>query len=352
MSKTHEVLVVCRKRKATHKFPFEAVKVLKPIPLLERICFGILRRLGWKSNYSFSLSRQLNQLIETFSPDLIHAHFGGAGLTVSDNIANPEVPLLVHFHGVDASAALRNRTYRNRLRRLFNKANTYPLLVSKYMRSRFQDLDLNTQNSHILYYGINVSRFKRTQRLPKQPFIFLQVSSFREKKGHIYTIQAFYRLRQQLPTVPVRLVFLGDGDTLSACKSLADSLGLSDCIEFRGFQDTAAIFNALDTAHCFVHHSITAENGNQEGIPNAIMEAMAMELPIISTYHAGIPELVEDGKHGYLVEEKDVDAYAAKMQDILVWDYLPENQLKIEQQFEQEKHAKKLSEIYTEVAQI
>ena len=84
----------------------------------------------------------------------------------------------------------------------------------------------------------------------------------------------------------------------------------------------------------------------KEGIPNAIMEAMAMELPVISTWHAGIPELVEDGVNGYLIEERNVEAYAKRMLDILHWKRIPANRFKIIEKFSIESHYKELTNIY------
>ncbi|MEL6592627.1 MAG: glycosyltransferase, partial [Bacteroidota bacterium] len=108
----------------------------------------------------------------------------------------------------------------------------------------------------------------------------------------------------------------------------------------------------LASAECFVHHSVTATNGDTEGIPNAIMEAMAMEVPVIATIHAGIPELVEDGVNGYLIKEKDVKAYTKAMHDILVWPRKPENREKVLSAFERKQHARSLAQIYQQAVQI
>jgi len=104
----------------------------------------------------------------------------------------------------------------------------------------------------------------------------------------------------------------------------------------------------MERAHYFVHHSITTEAGDTEGIPNAIMEAMAMELPVLATCHAGIPELVEDGIHGYLIPERDIDQYARRIADILQWGYQPKNRQKVQAQFELERHKEELIRYYQE----
>ena len=76
------------------------------------------------------------------------------------------------------------------------------------------------------------------------------------------------------------------------------------------------------------------------------MEAMALELPVITTWHSGIPELVEDGLNGFLIEEKDVDTYAEKMEEILSWGLIPENREVILKTFSLDVHMNKLLNLY------
>jgi len=76
---------------------------------------------------------------------------------------------------------------------------------------------------------------------------------------------------------------------------------------------------------------------------------MTMELPVLSTWHSGIPELVEDGVHGYLVKEKDIDEYALRMEKVMDWPYLPQSREKIERQFSLDAHTNGLLAIYEDV---
>ena len=102
----------------------------------------------------------------------------------------------------------------------------------------------------------------------------------------------------------------------------------------------------MKQADVFVHHSITSSNGDQEGIPTALMEAMAMELPVISTIHSGIPELVQNGVNGYLVQEKDINTYAKKMSEALKLGKLLKNREIINADFELTKHNEQLVQLY------
>jgi glycosyltransferase involved in cell wall biosynthesis len=144
---------------------------------------------------------------------------------------------------------------------------------------------------------------------------FLQVANFVEKKGHFYTLRAFRRLREVYPRV--RLVLGGDGPLRLRAQLLVRQLGLEDSVQFLGTVDENSVRRLMAEADVFVQHSVTAANGDEEGVPTVVMEAMASGLPVVSTLHAGIPELVQDGVTGYLVEERDVEKYFERLVDVL-----------------------------------
>jgi len=200
---------------------------------------------------------------------------------------------------------------------------------------------------HILYYGTDVSQFERKKtNHPKQPFTFVQISSFAEKKGHQTTLRAYRKFLDSDPPMETQLIFGGGGEGMDKIKNLTIDLKLENHVQFKGWVNIAAARDLLEIAHAFLHHSIVASNGDMEGIPNAIMEAMAMKLPVISTIHSGIPELVEDGVNGYLVEENDIRHYAQRMKDILSWEHLNENRQKVLDKFEKENHGQELIKFY------
>ena len=94
-------------------------------------------------------------------------------------------------------------------------------------------------------------------------------------------------------------------------------MGLQDKVEFLGWQKQEKVVALLKTAHILLAPSVTASDGDQEGIPVIIMEAMAIGVPVVSTYHSGIPELVVDGKSGFLAKERDSEGLAVKMKAII-----------------------------------
>lgn len=111
------------------------------------------------------------------------------------------------------------------------------------------------------------------------------------------------------------------------------------------------VVTLMREADVFLHHSVTAENGDQEGIPTVIMEAMASGLTVVSTYHAGIPELIKDKETGYLVMEKDVDGYVKQLENVMYSDNtIRDNALKhIRENFNIDVQNKELIKIYQHI---
>ena len=132
------------------------------------------------------------------------------------------------------------------------------------------------------------------------------------KKGQRITLEAFARASRAVPGL--RLEFIGDGPDLESCRAFATGNDLSDRVVFHGSTGPDFVADRMRAADIFALHSVTAPDGDEEGLPVAVREAMACGLPILSTRHAGIPEAVIDGEHGFLVNERDT----ATMTDRLV----------------------------------
>ncbi|MBK8702972.1 MAG: glycosyltransferase [Saprospiraceae bacterium] len=352
LDKIQEVEVLCINRLNPERFPFDDLRQLRYPQFPGK---GILRLELEKRDLSLIsyrnriFSNDINQAVRDFQPDIIHCHFGYEAARFLENFTRTDIPVFISFHGNDASERLRSNVYCRRLKPLLARPNVYAIFVSKFLHSNFIK-KIAAPRYFILYYGINLSQFERKKPAPPpQPFTFLQVSSFREKKGHVYTVRAFKKMLDAHPDAHCKLILAGDGPLLNEIKQLCQSLGIAHLVEFPGFVSSAQARDLMEEAHAFLHHSITAANGDTEGMPNAIMEAMAMELPVISTYHSGIPELVEDGVNGFLVQEKDVEPYADRLSAIMTWPLQPTNREKIMTICEIGGHARQLSQIYQTV---
>lgn len=350
LSKNNQVLVACLELQNTEKFHFGNTK------LLEYKRNWLYKRI-WDRLYLYNLSmnyenrlfqKQLNELIRSFQPDIIHCHFGPEGLRITDNLRGLKIPVIVNLHGYDASSFIKESPiYAYRLKSLFQKANVFPTTTSNSLINHLKDQGIESENSLPVYSGIDPNFFQRSNLSTQSTsFTFLQVSGFREKKGHIFTIKAFKKLLDLHPKNSFKLVFVGGGEKEAAAKMLCKSLGIATRVFFEGWASPQKVKSYLELANCFIHPSVTPPNGDMESTTIAIMEAMSMELPILSTYHSGIPELVENGKHGILVEEKNIDQYVLAMQSIIDWGLQPQNRQHIIDNFSQAKRLQKLLKFY------
>jgi colanic acid/amylovoran biosynthesis glycosyltransferase len=191
----------------------------------------------------------------------------------------------------------------------------------------------------------NLFKFKRRIYTEKGKIKLISVARLTEKKGLKYSILALGNLIQQHKNVEYNIV--GDGPLKKDLTDLVNKLNLNDNVRLLGQKSQTEVRELLDQSHILIAPSVTAKDGDQEGIPVAIMEAMAMGLPVISTLHSGIPELIENNVSGFLVPERDEIALGNAMLHLLNnphnWGLYGKNGRKrIEEEYEVNKLNKKL----------
>ena len=357
ISESHEVLYLATEvTKRSQNFQVEKIEFHYPL-----ITKKIRDRLEMHQIYltfrNAQFKRKLVDAIAKFNPDIIHLNFGYEALKFLDNYKLKDTtPVIIHFRGYDASQLLKNRSYVARLKNILSKPNVFSIAVCKHLIENLYKEKIEFKNTpKVLYSNTDTTFFKRSKSIKlDHNFRLIQISSFREKKGHSFTIQALrnYIDKTGDHKITLQLVGLPAGPQYEKSVFLSQQLNLQNNIEFLGQKSQIEIRELLENAHCAVLHSITPENGDQEGIPNAIMEAMSMELPIISTYHAGIPELLSPETFSIMVDERDVEAYSeaiAKIKDD--WSLSLLNRKRIEQRFSKEQFILSLNQIYTNLIQ-
>jgi glycosyltransferase involved in cell wall biosynthesis len=219
------------------------------------------------------------------------------------------VPLVVHFHGYDASRHEILERFAAGYQRMFRRCAAV-VVVSRLMQEQLVRLGAPPQNVRLNPYGVDLERFTPTDAAANPP-LFVAVGRFVEKKAPQLTLLAFRRVLEACPDA--RLAMLGDGVLLDACRDIVRALGLSDAVDLAGRQPHERVAECLAGARAFVQHSVTPDSGDCEGMPNAVLEAGACALPVVSTRHAGIPDAVVEGETGFLVEERDVEGMAQHM---------------------------------------
>ncbi len=251
--------------------------------------------------------------------DLAFAHFGPNGLRANwyrqAGLING--PVVTVFHGFDLSTALTSHNEQI-YKALFATGDLF-LPISNHWREKLISLGCPEEITSIHHVGIDCEQFSFQSRSRKngESTIFISVARLVEKKGLEYAIKAFSRLRfssQENFNFQYRII--GDGPLLESLQQLVTDENLGEYVLFLGSKTSEEVAFELGCAHIFLAPSVTASDGDMEGIPTVLMEAMATGLPVISTYHSGIPELVEDGVSGVLVKERDIPGLATAIEHL------------------------------------
>ncbi len=277
------------------------------------IARGIGRRAvsGPRQLYAFALTLQAMP-----APDLVLCHFGVNGdLTVRLRAAlQADWPVATFFHGFDISKVLEEYSP-NVYKRLFNEGELF-LPACEFFSRRLFSLGAPVTKTIVQRMGVRPqpASVQRDKRAASSAFTFVIVGRMVEKKGYKFALRALANCRKQAPHKILRIICIGEGPLMPMLKSCAAKLSIEEFVEFRGSQTREVVMRTLlEDANAFLLPSVTAANGDMEASPVAISEAMSLGLPVISTYHSGIPELVIDGETGLLAVERDVASLSAAM---------------------------------------
>ena len=244
-----------------------------------------------------------------FKTDAVLAEYGDCGVQVMVATKRASVPLVVHFHGYDASRLSVLEAHRETYPQMFRVASAV-IAVSHAMRLKLIELGAPPDKVHYNPYGVDCEEFGGAQP-GRTPPLFLTVGRFTEKKAPKTTLRAFAKTVRAVPNARLRMV--GEGPLLEECQKLVSDLGISDYVAFLGGLNHTAVQSEMKKARCCVQHSIVAPSGDREGTPVSILEAGATGLPVIATRHAGITDVVVEGQTGFLVDEGDEDGMAKFM---------------------------------------
>jgi colanic acid/amylovoran biosynthesis glycosyltransferase len=290
--------------------------------------------------------------------DILHAHFGPNGLLAlalrQISAVNPSAKLLTTFYGYDVHRYPRNhgpRVYQP----LFGQADAI-LTLSQTMSRDLAALGCSESKLTVHHIGTDTAKFAFSARQSPTDGVCRLVSVARlvEKKGLDFAVKAV--AEAAATGLKLHYDIVGDGDGRASLESLIRSLGLGDTVHLLGWKTQTEVADILGRAHVLLAPSVTAASGDQEGTPVALMEAMAMGLPVISTHHSGIPEMIRDGDNGYLVPERDPTALADRIIHLArhpeEWDRLGRaGRGVVEREFDTNRLNDRLVEIYQQCIQ-
>ena len=261
--------------------------------------------------------------------DIIHCHFGPNGIKamILRELGAIKGKLVVTFHGYDISMNIQKRGP-DIYNALWQKGDCF-LTVSECMRNDIIKLGCPASKALVHRMGVALdtatgdNRPIQTRQLaPKKHVSLLSVCRLVPKKGIRYAIEALAAVRKARPDLKFQYKIIGDGPCRQALEQQVREHALEDRVTFLGFKDRSEVAEIMQISDILIAPSVTAENGDKEGIPVVLMEAMSIEIPVLSTFHSGIPELVEDGISGFLAEEKDVHSLSKKLEILIENDTL------------------------------
>jgi colanic acid/amylovoran biosynthesis glycosyltransferase len=244
--------------------------------------------------------------------DIIHGQFGTYGLLALKlaEVGAVEGALVTSFRGYDATKDLVAK--RNKYRELFRAGRLF-LPVSSSLARRLIDAGCDASVIQVLHSGVDCAKFRYRDAVysGEEPLRLVTIGRLVDKKGVRYGVEAVAQVLASGRAVSYSVV--GDGPLADELRSRIEALGIAGHVRLMGWKSHREILDIMAASHVLLAPSITADDGDEEGIPNVIKEAMAIGLPVISTWHAGIPELVTDGKSGFLVPERDASALAQRI---------------------------------------
>ena len=300
------VKVVCRSSGVAHLSRYPHIRV--PRSFFNRLIQKALRifRLAFMIPCK-RLDAAIEDLHQKYRVDLAIAHFGPAGIELNFVTQRLGIPTICIFHGFDSSSLLRNASYTRQLQNL--KGCVLFFASASLELNMAKRISLANLRCKVVHLGLDLTFVQKVgtgatnTRIVNEEFILCQAANFVEKKGQKVLIDAFARVAHRFPAMRLRLI--GDGPLRSTAESLAAMYGLRDRIEFTGYLNDSMVLERIAQSDLFLHPSMRDSSGNEESIPTVIMEAMALGIPVISTNHGGIPELVLHQDCGLLVQEND-----------------------------------------------
>ncbi|MEM6516493.1 MAG: glycosyltransferase [Bacteroidota bacterium] len=237
--------------------------------------------------------------------DVVLAEYGTAGSFIAPICVELSIPFIVHFHGIDASSYDLLEKFKEGYQFMFNYAQKI-IVVSRAMKRALVEVGCSPDKIVINTYGPHPDYIKISANYDSNYLI--SVGRHTYKKAPYLTILAFKKVLNVYPNLKLKMI--GNGELFHVCKNLVNSLALEDNIVLLGGLSRIDIIKHMESAFLFVQHSLVAHNGDSEGTPVGIIEAMAAGLPVVSTYHAGIPDVVVENETGYLSNENDIDTMA------------------------------------------
>ena len=287
----YAVEVFAKRRLNQQHFPFEPV------------------HLAGRLYHATRISPQFDRLFATGRYDLVHAHFGTAGIFALRYAQKFGLPLVVTFHGFDVPLLSSPRRFLPQrwgyawLGPRMLRQMTLGLCASTELKELLQEMGVPESRLRVHRLGIDLERFTPPpHRDDAGGRRVIMIGRMVPKKGFGYGIRAFAAQARAHPQA--RLSLVGDGELEPSLRALVASLGIERQVEFAGVLPAEEVSARLQSSDVLLAPSVVAKGGDRESGVIVIKEASACGVVPVGTVHGGIPEIIEDGVTGYLASTR------------------------------------------------
>jgi len=295
-------------------------------PLVELYSWNIWSR-GWrwlgqriwqdKSELRYDLPRT-SKALRQHDVRVLHAHFGYTGSQVLPVKEKTGLPLVTTFYGEDISALARLDRWQRAYSELFNRGDFF-LVEGPHMQKQLLNIGCPPGRAGIQRIALKLDRYPFRQRLPKGKtgtIRLLFCGSFREKKGLVHALDAARIAHERFPKL--EFYVLGDGELRLQVEQRIERYQMASYTHLLGFQSHQRMIEEMTAADIFISPSVTAANGDSEGgAPTTILEAQSCGVPVLSTDHADIPNVVMPGQSALLAPEGDTETLGKNLCTLL-----------------------------------
>jgi colanic acid/amylovoran biosynthesis glycosyltransferase len=346
--------IVCRSIHNLEAFPLPNIHCLKRDSLPWYLWSKAAWAIGFKRYNGYTAS-----VLDRVQPHILHSHFGNSGWMNARLAADRGLPHVVTFYGQDVSMLpKKDPAWKGRYRELFASPKTTFLCEGSHMIRELVALGCPPEKACLHRLGVELDsiRFEHRHWKRGEPLRVLIAGSFREKKGIPYALEALGRMQK---TLPMEITVIGDAGSQEEKQRILGVIGqygMESKVRMLGFKPHAVFFEEAYRHHLFLSPSVTAASGDTEGgAPVSLIEMVATGIPVVSSLHCDIPEVVLQGVTGWLAPERDVEGLVAAIgkwvENLEGWGPMVEaGRRHVEEHYSSTKQADRLAQLYRQLA--
>ncbi|MCX8042835.1 MAG: glycosyltransferase [Desulfobacterota bacterium] len=346
-------IVVATRRQNLEVFPWDETYFLSDLPALRRF---FEREYAKRTDFYYPY---FYRLLKNMRVALVHSHFGNRGYFDLKLKEKLRVPQITMFYGHDASMMARDPLWQRRYDELFRRCELI-LAEGDHMRQVLIGLGAQPDRVVVQHLGVDLDTIAFIPRKLEgdRQIKILIASTFRDKKGITYCLEAFANVAQKHRNI--HLTIIGDAGRSKREQTYKQEVigvirnrRIGDRITMLGFLDYPAFIEEAKKHDIFLSHSVIGSDGETEGgAPVTLIEMSAYGMPVLATLHCDIPEVIVDGKSGFLVPERDVDGLTQRLEYLVehpeAWEPMGRaGREHVAREYDAKKQAARLEQIYS-----